>query len=132
MSAGAFFGVDIRPGPHAHAVMVQLRDWPIGFIDQREIGGLLGYLLPVPVHLAAVAVAIYVAACGRHFDRWLRLTAGAALAQHVVAFFYGGATRYFFLTWFLTMLVVAVWCEQVAAPWIARRWPQLSARARRS
>lgn len=42
-------------------------------------------------------------------------------AQHVVAFFYGGATRYYFLTWFLTMLVVAVWCEQVAAPWIARR-----------
>jgi hypothetical protein len=76
-------------GPHAHAVMVQLRDWPIGFIGQREIGGLLGYLLSVPVHLAAVAVAIYVAACGRHFDRWLRLTAGAALAQHVVAFFYG-------------------------------------------
>jgi hypothetical protein len=45
---------------------------------------------------------------------WLRLIGASALAQHVVTLFYAAATaRYHFLTWFLTMLVAMVWCQQV-------------------
>jgi hypothetical protein len=79
------------------------------------------------VHWAAVAIVVCVL-FARRFDPWLRLTAGAALAQHSVALFYGGAIRYFFLAWFLTMLVVAVWCEQIGAGWFARRWPRAAKR----
>ena len=66
------------------------------------------------------------------FDPWLRLIGGAALAQHVVALFYSAATaRYHFLTWFLTMLVVMVWFHDLAAAWLARRFPDTVARLSR-
>jgi hypothetical protein len=53
------------------------------------------------------------------YNWWNEASDVKRAVQHVVAFFYGGATRYFFLTWFLTMLMVAVWCEQVAGTALA-------------
>jgi hypothetical protein len=63
----------------------------------------------VPIHALAIAVAMRVAVWGRGYDPWLRLTAWAALAGHPVAFFYLSYPRYYFLTWFLTLVVCAVW-----------------------
>ena len=114
-------------GPEIYAAFRQLLDFPVEFFGQWQVAGAVGYVLAAAVHLAAVAIVIYVVVAAR-FDPWLRLTAGAALAQHSVALFYGGAIRYFFLAWFLTMLVVAVWCEQVATPWTKARAPHFCKR----
>ena len=115
-------------GPDVFAVYSQLHDLPVGFIGQPSVGGTIGYLLSVPVHIAAIAIVAYVALFGRRFEFWLRLTAGATFAQHAVALFYGGAARYFFLSWFLTMLVVAVWFERGGLDWCARQTPHLAKR----
>jgi len=78
----------------------------------------------IPLHAAAVIVLIYVVGLGRAFDPWLRLLAGAALAQQLVALFYVAIARYHFLTWFLTMAVCAVWLHDVGVPWLQRRFPK--------
>jgi hypothetical protein len=57
----------------------------------------------------------------RGADPWLRLTALATLAQHGVALFYPGDGRYHYLTWLLTLLVVAAWVYGEGLP-IVRRW----------
>jgi hypothetical protein len=82
----------------------------------------------VPLNAAGVAVLIYVVIRGRGFDPWLRLIGAAALAQHAVALFYVATPRYHFLAWFLTMLVVAVWLQQIGVGWFARRYPKVCAR----
>jgi hypothetical protein len=119
-------------GPNLHKAYLQFLDFPVEFLGQWQIGGPLFYFLSAVVHWAAVVILIYVMCRGRRFDPWLRLTVGAALAQHSVALFYGGAIRYFFLAWFLTMLAVAVWCEQVATPWTKARAPRLYKRIGKS
>ena len=43
------------------------------------------------------------------FDPWLRLIAGATLAQHAVSLFYIATARYHFLSWFCSGLVAVVW-----------------------
>ncbi len=81
----------------------------------------------IPLNAAGVAILIYVVVRGRPFDPWLRLIGAAALAQHIVALFYTAAVaRYHFLTWFLTMLVAAVWFHQVGIDWSKRRFPAFS------
>ncbi|HEY5380174.1 MAG TPA: hypothetical protein VIJ78_11650, partial [Pseudolabrys sp.] len=83
----------------------------------------------IPLNAASVVIVGYVVARGRNFDPWLRLLGGAALAQHVVAFFYvGNISRYHFLSWFLTMLVVMVFMHDVGIGWLQRRYPALSER----
>ncbi len=85
----------------------------------------------IPVNAALVAVVIYVAASRRFdpFDPWLRLIAGAALAQHAVALFYDAATaRYHFLAWLLTLPVGLVWLQQVGIVWLQRRYPDFCLR----
>lgn len=85
----------------------------------------------IPVNAALVAIVIYVAAGRRFepFDPWLRLIAGAALAQHAVALFYDAATaRYHFLAWLLTLPVALVWLQQVGMVWLQRRYPNLCLR----
>jgi len=78
----------------------------------------------IPLNLAGVVIVVYVAARGKRFDRWLRLLAGAALAQHAVAFFYvGNVARYHLLSWLITLAVVMAYCREVAIPWLARRFP---------
>lgn len=83
----------------------------------------------IPLNAAGVAILIYVVVRGRQFDPWLRLIGASAIAQHAVAFFYTAATaRYHFLTWFLTMLIVMVWWQQVGIDWLKRGYPLLSER----
>jgi hypothetical protein len=81
------------------------------------------------LHTASLAIVVYVTIWGRAFDPWLRLIGASALAQHAVALFYTAATaRYHFLTWFLTMLVVMVWFQQVGIEYLKHRYPALSHR----
>jgi hypothetical protein len=74
----------------------------------------------VPFNAAAILVLVRVA-LWRAADPWLRLTAFATLAQHCVALVYPGDGRYHYLTWLLTLLVVAAWVHGEALP-IVRRW----------
>jgi hypothetical protein len=75
----------------------------------------------VPLHAVAVAIVVRVAFRGQVFDPWLRLVAGAALAQHAVILFYPPSGRYHYLTWFLTLLVCTVWTRDEGVA-LVRRW----------
>jgi hypothetical protein len=97
----------------------------------HQIGGWLAgpseAIAMAPLDAAAILVLVRVA-LWRAADPWLRLTAFATLAQHGVALFYPGDGRYHYLTWLLTLLVVAAWVHGEGLP-IVRRWfPHLSAR----
>lgn len=97
----------------------------------RQIGGWLAgpseMIAMAPLDAAAILVLVRVV-LWRAADPWLRLTAGATLAQHCVALFYPGDGRYHYLTWLLTLLVVAAWVHGEGLA-IVRRWfPQFSAR----
>ncbi len=117
-------------GAHVRQAADQVQMWLNGFVGQARIGGRLGQVLSLPAHAAAVALVAYVAAFGRRLDPWLRLTAVATLAQHSVGLFYLGTARYYFLSWFLTMLVVAAWAEGNGLELIKRRFPDFSRRVR--
>jgi hypothetical protein len=107
-------------GEHVRRLLVQIADWLSGPAESR---------FTIPLNAAGVAILIYVVLRGRRFDPWLRLIGAAALAQHGVALFYTAATaRYHFLTWFLTMLVVMVWLQQVGVVRLKQRYPLLSER----
>ncbi len=83
----------------------------------------------IPLNALGVAILIYVVVRGRRFDPWLRLIGASALAQHAVALFYQAAiARYHFLTWFLTMLVVMAFMQQIGFDWLTRRYPIMSER----
>jgi hypothetical protein len=83
----------------------------------------------IPLNAGGVAILVYVVAGGRQFDPWLRVIGAAALAQHTVALFYNATvSRYHFLTWFLTMLVVMVFLHEVGLGWLQRRYPVLAQR----
>jgi hypothetical protein len=82
----------------------------------------------IPLNVAGVAILIYVVG-SRRFDPWLRILGGAALAQHMVAFFYNAAAaRYHFLTWLLTGLAAMVWLHELGASWLQRRYPDFCRR----
>jgi hypothetical protein len=61
-------------------------------------------------------------------DPWLRLTAWATLAQHCVGLFYAASGRYYYLTWLLTLLVVAVWLHDEGLEILRRRCPDFTPR----
>jgi hypothetical protein len=91
---------------------------------RHQIGGWLAgpseLVAMAPLNAAAILVLLRVA-LWRRADPWLRLTALATLAQHCVALFYPGDGRYHYLTWLLTLLVVAAWVHGEGLP-IVRRW----------
>jgi hypothetical protein len=98
---------------------------------RHQIGGWLAgpseFVTMAPLNAAAILVLLRVA-LWRAADPWLRLTALATLAQHCVALFYPGDGRYHYLTWLLTLLVVAAWVHGEVLR-IVRRWfPHFSAR----
>ena len=97
----------------------------------RQIGGWLAgpseLVFMAPLNIAAVAVVIRVV-MWRQADPWLRLTAGATLAQHCVGLFFLTYGRYYYLTWLLTLLIVAVWLHGEGLVLLQRRWPALSRR----
>jgi hypothetical protein len=105
-------------GEHLRRLVFQLGQWLSGPAESYAT---------IPLNAAGVAIVIYVVVRGRQFDPWLRLIGCAALAQHIVALFYTAATaRYHFLSWFLTMLVAAVWFHRVGIDWLNRHLPALS------
>ena len=97
----------------------------------RQIGGWLSgpseALAMAPLHAAAIVVLVRVA-LWRRAEPWLRLTAGATLAQQAVGLFYAGAGRYYYLTWLLTLLVVAAWVHGEGLDIFRRRCPDFSQR----
>jgi hypothetical protein len=109
--------VDLH-GEHLRRLLLQIGQWLSGPAESYAT---------IPLNAAGVSILIYVVVRGRQFDPWLRLAGAAALGQHSVALFYTAATaRYHYLTWFLTMLVVAVWFHRVGIDWLKRRFPALS------
>jgi hypothetical protein len=97
----------------------------------RQIGGWLAgpseAVVMAPLHVAAIAVLARVAVRGG-VDPWLRLTACATLVQQCVGIFYATAGRYYYLTWLLTLLVVAVWVHGEGIELVRRRFPEFSQR----
>jgi hypothetical protein len=109
-------------GGSVHRALMQIVHWLSGPAESA---------LTVPLNAAGVVMLVHVVVRGRRFDPWLRLVGAAALAQHAVAFFYADTARYHFLTWFLTLLVCAVFMQQAGLPWLARRYPAAMARLTR-
>jgi hypothetical protein len=68
------------------------------------------------------------AAALRDLDSWLRLTATAVLVQQCVGIFYATGGRYYYLTWLLTLLVVAAWAHVEALDMFRRRFPAAAER----
>ena len=108
---GELFRLDFSGGYLARGALQLLR-W---------LAGPSELFVMVPVHALAIMIALRVALWGRAYDPWLRLTAWAALAGHPVAFFYLSYPRYYFVTWFLTLVVCAVWLR-VEGLDLLRRW----------
>jgi hypothetical protein len=86
-------------GEYVARAMHQIGGWLAGPSEMTAMA---------PLNAAAILVLVRVA-LWRAADPWLRLTALATLAQHGVALFYPGDGRYHYLTWLLTLLVVAAW-----------------------
>ena len=97
----------------------------------RQIGGWLAgpseSFVMVPVNAAAI-VLLFRVATRKQIDPWLRLTAGATIAQQCVGIFYASAGRYHYLTWLLTLLVAAVWLHEQGIDLLQRQYPVLAAR----
>jgi hypothetical protein len=105
-------------GEHVIRAVNQIAGWLAGPSEA---------VMMAPLNAAAIAVLIRVVLM-RRADPWLRLTAGATLAQHGVALVYAAAGRYAYLTWLLTLLVTAAWVE-CGGLTLLRRWcPRLSER----
>ncbi len=97
----------------------------------RQIGGWLAgpseSVAMAPLNAAAIVVLVRVAVW-KQADGWLRLTACATLAQHCVALFYAPTGRYAYVTWLLTLLVVAVWVHDEGIALVRQRFPAFTAR----
>jgi hypothetical protein len=111
---GELLRLDVA-GEHVRRGMLQVGRWLSGPSES---------FLMVPFHAAAFLVLIRVALFGRRFDPWLRLTAGAMLAQHPVAWFYLSYGRYYYLAWLLTFLVCAVWTRDEGLGRFRVAWPR--------
>jgi hypothetical protein len=88
----------------------------------RWLAGPSELAVMAPLHaLALVLLARVMTRAG--FDPWLRLIAGATLAQHAVSLFYVATPRYHFLSWFCTGLVAVVWFRVEGIELLRRRLP---------
>jgi hypothetical protein len=96
----------------------------------RQLGAWLAgpseLVLMAPLHVVALIIVVRVA-LRRGFDPWLRLTACASLAQQCVNLFFLTYGRYYYLTWLLTLLVVAVWLHDEGFA-LQRRWFPITAK----
>jgi hypothetical protein len=94
-----------------------------------QIGGWLAgpseLVFMAPLNAAALLV-LFRMLLRKSADPWLRLTAGATLAQQTVGIFYAPAGRYYYLTWLLTLLVVVVWLHEEGLPAFRRTFPAIS------
>jgi hypothetical protein len=105
-------------GEHVIRVLRQVAGWLAGPSES---------LAMVPLNAAAIVVLIRVV-LWQKAQSWLRLTAIATLVQHGVALFYASAGRYYYLTWLLTLLVVAAWVHGEGLDMMRRRFPRLTER----
>lgn len=74
----------------------------------RWLSGPSELMVTAPLHALSLVVLVRVMVRAG-YDPWLRLIAGATLAQHAVSLFYIATPRYHFLSWFCTGLVSVVW-----------------------
>jgi hypothetical protein len=97
----------------------------------RQIGGWLAgpseSAVMAPLDAAAIVILIRVM-LSKTADPWLRLTAAATLVQHGVALVYASSGRYYYLTWLLTLLVVAAWVHGEGLGLLRRRFPDFTQR----
>ena len=112
-AAGELLRFDFA-GEHVRRGILQMARWLAGPSES---------FFAIPVNAAAIVVLVRVALRRGVFDPWLRLIAGATLAQHTVAWFYLSADRYYHVTWFLTLLVCAVWVRDEGFGMLRRRAP---------
>ncbi len=80
-----------------------------------------------PVSAAALIILVRML-LRKGADPWLRLIAGATLAQQTIGLFYAPAGRYYYLTWFLTGLVTSVWFYEEGVPRFRKRFPAIAGR----
>jgi hypothetical protein len=104
-------------GEHVTQAIQQIGAWLAG---PSEI------LAMAPMNAAAIVVLVRVA-LWKQADPWLRLTAWATVVQQCVGVFYLTYGRYYYLTWLLTLLVVAVWVHGEGIDVFRRRFPNISA-----
>ena len=105
-------------GEHVLRALRQIAGWLAGPSES---------LAMAPLNAAAVVVLIRVV-LWQKAQPWLRLTAIATLVQHGVALFYASAGRYYYLTWLLTLLVVAAWVHGEGLDIARRRFPRFAER----
>src|SRR6185312_3246752 len=105
-------------GDHVRRGVLQIARWLAGPSES---------FFAIPLNALAVAVLVRVGFGSRH-DPWLRLIAWAALALHPVALFYLSYDRYYYLTWFLTLLVCAVWMRDEGLDLLRCWFPRAMAR----
>jgi hypothetical protein len=105
-------------GEHVTRALAQIGGWLAGPSES---------VVMAPVNAAAIVILIRVMMLGAA-DPWLRLTAAATLVQHGVALFYAGSGRYYYLTWLLTLLVVAAWVHGEGLDLLRRRFPDFTQR----
>jgi len=89
-------------GAHVRRALEQIAGW---------LAGPSEYVAMAPLNAAALVVLVRVALWPQR-DGWLRLTAWATLVQQCVGLFYATPGRYYYLTWLLTFLIVAVWIHR--------------------
>lgn len=100
-------------GEHISRALTHLAKWLAGPSESPVMA---------PLNLIAIAIVCRVASRA-HFDPWLRLVAGATLAQLAVGLFYVGTARYHLLAWFFASLVSLVWLQVEGLPALRRRYP---------
>src|SRR5215471_2529715 len=105
-------------GEHVIRALLQIAGW---------LAGPSEWVAMAPLNAAAIVVLIRVV-LWRRAEPWLRLTAIATLVQHGVALFYASAGRYYYLTWLLTLVVVAAWVHGEGLDIARRRFPRFADR----
>jgi hypothetical protein len=105
-------------GEHVTRALRQIAGWLAGPSES---------VVMAPLNAAAIVILIRVM-LSKAAEAWLRLTAFATLVQHGVALFYAGSGRYYYLTWLLTLLVVAAWVHGEGLDLLRRRFPDFTQR----
>jgi hypothetical protein len=106
-------------GENARTLMHQIGEYLKGPTESPAL---------MPVHLAAIGLLAWIAARGKTVDPWLRVVAAAIIVQGVLSLFFAVRSRYFFLNWLFSVLIIAQWFERDGIPRLERRFPALTAR----
>jgi hypothetical protein len=105
-------------GTHVWRGILQIARWLAGPSES---------FVMIPLHAIAVALVVRVGLL-RRYEPWLRIIAWAVLSLHSVALFYLSYDRYYYVTWLLTLLVVAVWARDEGIALAQRHVPAVAER----